>query len=136
MRISFCLVLAASGLAIAGCARNNSAKTIPKFDSITGSAPVTAPAPANTFAEASVAEKVIPKPVEALSGKVSSANANLKFVVLTFPIGQMAALNQKLNIYRAGVKVGELVVTGPQRDENIIADLVGGEAQVGDEAHD
>ena len=121
---------------MAGCARENSTNPSYQSSSITGSTSVATPVAESTVAETSVAEKVIPKPVEALSGKVSSANANLKFVVLTFPIGQMAALNQKLNVYRAGVKVGELVVTGPQRDENIIADVVGGEAQVGDEAHD
>jgi hypothetical protein len=32
------------------------------------------------------------------------------------------------------LKVGEVKVTGPQREDNIVADLAAGEAEVGDEA--
>lgn len=134
MRISL-WVAAVCGFVIVGCAR----KPVTPRDqaaAIAGPAPVAAPVAKSNGAASPAAEKVAPGPIEALSGKVSSANASLKFVVLTFPIGQMASINQKLNLYRAGVKVGEVVVTGPQRDENIIADIVAGEAQVGDEAHD
>jgi hypothetical protein len=46
----------------------------------------------------------------------------------------MAAVGQSLNLYRRGLKVGEVKVTGPQREDNIVADLVAGEAGVGDEA--
>jgi hypothetical protein len=34
------------------------------------------------------------------------------------------------------LKVAEVKVTGPQRDNNIVADLVSGDAQVGDEVRD
>ena len=57
-----------------------------------------------------------------------------RFVVLNFPLGKMAAAEQRLNLYRRGSKVGEVKVTGPQREENIVADLVAGEAEIGDEA--
>ena len=46
----------------------------------------------------------------------------------------MAAAEQRLNLYRRGLKVGEVKVTGPAREDNIVADLVAGEAEVGDEA--
>jgi hypothetical protein len=39
-----------------------------------------------------------------------------------------------MNLYRRGLKVGEVKVTGPAREDNIVADLVAGEAEVGDEA--
>jgi hypothetical protein len=81
-------------------------------------------------------DKLIVTAADGLKGKVSAANANLRFVVLTFPIGQMAAINQRLYVYRNGLKVGELNVTGPQRDDSIVADIAAGEAQVGDEARD
>jgi hypothetical protein len=34
------------------------------------------------------------------------------------------------------LKVAEIKVTGPQRDNNTVADLVSGDAQVGDEVRD
>ena len=67
-------------------------------------------------------------------GKVAVVNTPARFVVLNFPLGKMAAVDQRLNLYRRGLKVGEVKVTGPQREDNIVADLVAGEAEVGDEA--
>jgi hypothetical protein len=68
---------------------------------------------------------------ETNSGRVASANSN--FAVLTFPFGNVPANGQELNVYREGKKVGELRVTGPQRDINTVADIVSGEAKVNDE---
>jgi hypothetical protein len=136
MRIWLCRIIVISGFVLAGCARHNTNEPFVQYAPITGPEAAATPVTESTATDTSVADKLIAKPVEALSGKISSANGNLKFVVITFPIGQMAAPNQKLNVYRAGVKVGELVVTGWRRDENIIADIVEGEAQVGDEARD
>ena len=56
--------------------------------------------------------------------------------MLSFPVGQMPRLDQTLFLYRNGLKVAEVKVTGPQRDNNIVADLVTGDAQVGDEVRD
>jgi hypothetical protein len=77
--------------------------------------------------------KVTITPETGLQGKIVSVNANLRFVVLNFPIGRMAAVDQRFSVYRDGQKVGELKVTGPQQDDNIIADITNGEAQAGDE---
>ena len=74
--------------------------------------------------------------IEPLSGKVVSANQNLRFVVLDFSLQSLPAVEQRLNVYRDGRKVGELKVSGPARDNNIAADVVAGEAQVGDEARE
>jgi sulfur relay (sulfurtransferase) complex TusBCD TusD component (DsrE family) len=67
---------------------------------------------------------------------VVSYNAAGRFVVLSFPPGLMPKLEQSLFLYRDGMKVGEVKVTGPQRENNIVADLVTGEAQVGSEVRD
>ena len=75
-------------------------------------------------------------PDASLTAKVASYNATGRFVVLSFPIGQMPKMDQTFFLYRAGLKVGEVKITGPQRDNNIIADLVTGEAQVGDEVRE
>jgi len=45
----------------------------------------------------------------------------------------MPAINQRLAVYQAGQKVGQVKVTGPQSDTNIVADILEGEAHVGDE---
>src|SRR5437867_321346 len=68
-----------------------------------------------------------------LMGKVVSANQELRFVVLDFPLGEMPRVDQRLSVYRQGQKVGELKVSGPQNDTNIVADITAGNAQVGDE---
>ena len=72
----------------------------------------------------------------ALVGRVASVNPTLHFVVINFPAGQMARLEQSLTLFRKGEKIGGVKVTGPQADDNIIADVVSGEAQVGDEVRE
>jgi hypothetical protein len=69
-----------------------------------------------------------------LAGEVSSVNPVARFVVLTFPRDQMPAMDQRLNLYRHNAKVAEVKVTGPRRDNHIIADIVTGAPEVGDEA--
>ena len=59
-----------------------------------------------------------------------------RYVVLTFPLGHMPALEQHLNVYHQGMKVGEVRVTGPQLDDNIVADILTGDAAVTDEVRD
>jgi hypothetical protein len=75
-------------------------------------------------------------PVNAVTGKVATYNSTGRFVVLDFPLGHLPALEQTLFVYRQGLKVGEVKITGPERDNNTIADLVSGEAQRGDEVRD
>jgi hypothetical protein len=75
-------------------------------------------------------------PDSSLTAKVASYNATGRFVVLSFPVGRMPGMNQTLFLYRNGLKVGEVKVTGPQRENDTVADLVTGTAQVGDEVRD
>jgi hypothetical protein len=71
-----------------------------------------------------------------LAGKVVACNTPGRFVVLTFPTAQMPAVDNTMFLYRAGMKVAEIRITGPQSDDNTVADIVTGEAQVGDEVRD
>ena len=71
-----------------------------------------------------------------LAAKVVSVNTIGRFVVLSFPASQMPKVDQTLFLYRAGLKTAEVRVTGPQQDNNIVADLVSGDAQVGDTVSD
>jgi len=75
-------------------------------------------------------------PGRATNGRIAAVNPAGHFVVLTFPLGTMPALEKRLNVYREGLKVGELKVTGPQLDINIDADITAGECRVGDEVRE
>ena len=75
-------------------------------------------------------------PDNSLSAKVISYNEGGRFVILNFPIGRMPNSQQTLFLYRNGLKVGEIKITGPQRDNNIAADVIAGDAQSGDEVRE
>jgi hypothetical protein len=90
------------------------------------------PKPART----SSAKAPVVVPSKALTGKVLQTNRNARFAVLVFPLGQMPANDQILSVYRDGLKVGEVKVTGPQRDDKTVADVMTGEAEVGDQVSD
>jgi hypothetical protein len=45
----------------------------------------------------------------------------------------MPEAGQTLFLYRAGVKVGQIKITGPQRDNDTVGDLADGDAQEGDD---
>jgi hypothetical protein len=110
------LSLATLGILLAGCVQFKSKPAAPA----TGSTPAT----------------TIVTPDNSLAGRVVSYNSAGRFVVLNFPSRQMPGMDQQLFLYRAGLKVAELKVTGPQNDDNIVADLVNGDAQTGDEVRD
>jgi hypothetical protein len=118
MRMLFCLLVLMVAATLSGCARNHVPST---------------QAPASVLRPDASDSSAIVTPASALSGKVASVNATLRFAVLTFPMGQVPAANQRLNVYRNGLKVGELLVTGPQNDESTVADILVGNAQIGDE---
>jgi uncharacterized lipoprotein YajG len=97
--------------------------------------------PSATFAPAEpgktgVSSKPIVTPDARPTGKVVKVNLTGRFVVLNFPLGRMPMLEQHLNLYRNGLKVGEVRVSGPQQEDDIVADLVAGESQIGDVASD
>ena len=71
-------------------------------------------------------------PDTSLMAKVVAANEVGRFVIVSFPANQAPKLQQSLFLYRGGLKVAEVKVTGPQSENNIVADLVSGDAKVGD----
>jgi hypothetical protein len=112
------LTLLIAGMLAAGCLHHRPART------------------ARPATPAAAAPQSIVTPDNSLTARVVSYNASGRFVVLSFPVGQMPKLDQSLFLYRDGMKVGEVKITGPQRENNTVADLVTGEAQVGDEVRD
>ncbi|MEY2428294.1 MAG: hypothetical protein QOJ40_1179 [Verrucomicrobiota bacterium] len=93
----------------------------------------TAPTEAQTAAPAPANQKLIVTPENSVVGKVATVNQTAGFVVLSFPVGHVPAVDQRLSLYRRGLKVGEVKITGPQIDENVVADVVAGDSDVGDE---
>ena len=75
-------------------------------------------------------------PDTSLEAKVISVNTVGRFVVLGFSTSQLPSPGQTLFVYRAGLKVAQVKITGPQQENNIVADLVSGDAQVGDTVRD
>lgn len=67
-------------------------------------------------------------------GTVARVNVSARFVIITFPVGTLPTPGQEMFIYRHGLKVGDVKVSAPQQDNNTAADIIAGEAGVGDEA--
>ena len=67
-------------------------------------------------------------------GRVQSVNAEARFIIVRFPPSNVAPAGILLDIYHGGLKSGVAKVTGPEMDGNTVADIVSGEASVGDEA--
>jgi len=130
MKSFISLTLALVGMLAVGCAHNKAAQTTkPVKPAATVRKTTVKPA-------ATVAPQTIVTPDNSLAARVVSYNAAGRFVVLSFLPGQMPKLEQSFFLYRDGMKVGVVKITGPQRDNNIVADLVTGEAQVGNEVRD
>jgi hypothetical protein len=120
------LVLLVS-FAAAGCTRHKSGL------------PPTGTTPADTLASSNGSpskSKLIVTPENSLVGTVVSFNQAGRFVVLNFPIGHLPTVGERLQVYRHGLKVGEIKVTGPQFDDLVAGDLVTGEANAGDLVRD
>jgi hypothetical protein len=82
------------------------------------------------------APQMIVTPDNSLTAKVVHYNSDGRFVVLSFPAGQMPNADQTLFLYRAGLKVAEIKVNGWQQDNLVVADVINGEARIGDEVRD
>jgi hypothetical protein len=67
-------------------------------------------------------------------GRVEMINAEGRFVVLSFPSGHVPPAGQHWRINHGGLKIGRVTIVGPQRDLDTVADLVEGQANIGDEA--
>jgi hypothetical protein len=96
--------------------------------------PPTPPAPNATLQLFSVTNQgAIVTLTQTPNGKIAAVNLALRFVVVDFSLGPMPGLDQRMTVYRQGLRVGELKITGPERNGNTAADLIAGEAQTGDD---
>jgi hypothetical protein len=68
-------------------------------------------------------------------GKVAGVNLDGRFVIISFPPGQLPKSDLRLNVYHNGLKTAEVKVDAShQNDTDTVADIMQGEVQVGDEA--
>jgi len=73
------------------------------------------------------------RPASSPVGRIASVNTQAKFAVISFPIGQLPANETRLSIFHAGLKSGEIKITGPAQENFTVGDIIGGSAQEGDE---
>jgi len=135
MKLSVIMCLLMAGILVSGCASHKKkvSASVPKASTSVSKTSKSGP---KTSASVPKTSSVIITPDMSLAAKVVRYNSTGRFVVLNFPIGQMPGMGQSFFLYHNGLKAGEVKITGPQRDSNIVADLVTGEAQVGDEVRD
>jgi len=67
------------------------------------------------------------------SGRIHSVNPGLQFVVVDYTIGGAPPMQSLVPVYRGNQKVGQLRLTGPERNGFVAADVVEGILQVDDE---
>jgi hypothetical protein len=96
----------------------------------TGAPPQTA-APAGAGPAPAVVYPVV-TPVTSVQGRVVSVNNRLRFVIADFAFQQMPQPNQRLGVFRAGQRVGEVRISGPFDGTVVIADIMSGGAEVSD----
>jgi hypothetical protein len=126
MRFSVVLVFAA---VLAGCAGQKSSDANDPWRALK-TAP---PAPVVK----TPAARPIVTPSNTVTARVMSVNLNAGFVVLNFPIGAVPGSGRRLSVYRGGLKVAEVRVGDLKPiDFNVVADIMAGQCQIGDEVRD
>lgn len=89
---------------------------------------------ANGIATPPRTPNVIVTPASGNRGRISSVNPTARHVVVSYPLGiPLPLVEQRLFVYRAGLKVAELKVSKERIDVNLVADIASGECRVGDE---
>jgi hypothetical protein len=131
-----CLALI-GGLLVSGCATSQTPSDSSKKPGSTTRKPAAAQSTVSKAAPGKASLSVtngssVVTLTDASVGKVASVNA-LRFVVVDFSLSRLPVIDQRLGVYRQGVKVGEIKVSGPSYYNNIVADIVAGEVKVGDQ---
>lgn len=89
--------------------------------------------PAFTVRPAGAHTNLVIKPAGSPGGRVASVNVPGRFVVMSFPLGQVPTNDTRLVVFHAGAKVGEVRVTGPAQENLTVGDITAGTAEEGDD---
>ena len=65
-----------------------------------------------------------------------SVNAPLNFIVIDYSLYKLPEPGRRVSLYRQAQKVGEARLTGPAMDSVTAADILKGDARVGDEVRE
>jgi len=133
MRIMGLAFISVILIIVVGCAAKKPVAPPPAAPAVFSPVPGVAAGPTNAVAPA---QPLTLTPETGLNGKIISVDNSARFVVVSFPGGQLPPHERKFNIYRQGLKVGEIKISGPQLNQNIAADLTDGEAQAGDDVRE
>jgi hypothetical protein len=131
--MKYAIFALAAGLITAGCRSpgvKQSSNPTTIWPDVPGMSPGIPPVRSTTNAPH---QELIVTPAVTSKGKVMRVNEGARFAVLNFPVGDLPSVGQRLDVYRHGLKVGEVKITGPQQDDNTVADITNGQAQEGDE---
>jgi len=123
-----CLLFVVLG---SGCSHKKPKTPPGNYSALAGLPDTSAQSP--TAAPARTQQQLIVTPENVMVGKVKRVNPTARFVVLSFPVGRLPAPDEQFSVYRGGLKVGEIKITNQQLNEYIVADIIDGEAEEGDE---
>lgn len=68
------------------------------------------------------------------AGKVALVNPEARFVILDYSLSQMPPIGERLSVFRKGVRVGEVKISGQPQTGYVAADITTGEIRIGDES--
>ncbi len=74
-----------------------------------------------------------PTPAGPAPARVTRVNAEFRFVVIDFGPRELPSAGARLDVYRAGQRVGSVRITEWIRGHFAIGDIVDGDVQAGDE---
>ena len=129
MRLLFLIVIC--GITAVGCGGPKPQVSAPQPAKVGPATPVAEPAKVEVKDPG-----LIVTPDVSLQGKVALVNAKARYVIISYPIGRLPAIDDVLSVYRNGLKVGEIKISGPKRDFNIAGNITKGECVVGDEVRE
>ena len=75
-------------------------------------------------------------PITPVQGRVTFVNDRFRFVIVDFAFHQMPQLEQRLGVYRRDVRIGEVRISGPADGSTIVADIMSGDADLGDQVRE
>lgn len=76
---------------------------------------------------------VVMTPATSPVGRIVRINKEGNFAVISFPIGQLPANGTVFGVYHAGMKSGQIKISGPAQETFTIGDFIAGSGQEGDE---
>lgn len=130
MRLASIALVALVGLAGCQSPDNETSRTLEPTPTkggglVANRSPGSGSGPTNSAAAAPV---VLPT-----RGRVHMVNPGLRFVVIDYTLGGVPPLQSLLSVFRGTEKVGQVRLSGPERNGFVAADIVEGYLQVDDE---